>query len=64
MSITTKDGSAKDQVKIEIVWKNIGRSFNHHQWLKVVGKIEKPIIEAGENILKKKSLHLTLPSSL
>lgn len=64
MSITVKDGGAQDLLSISIGWLNTGRTFVHRQWREEEGKIEKRIIEAGEKILEKRSLHLTLPSAL
>lgn len=64
VGITIKDGSARDRFVISVGWINTVLSFNHRQWQVEEEKIPKSIIEAGEKILEKRSLHLTLPSSL
>lgn len=63
VSITIDHGSAQDRLKFSIGYTKSSLSFIHRQWDAEEGKIRKPVIEVGEKILGKKTLHLALLSS-
>ena len=59
-SIRINDSKEKKKLSVSVGYVKSTWSFIHHQWDSEEGKIAKPVIEAGEQILEKRQQHLAL----